>query len=144
MSVTEERTNLRPVDIQEELLAYTMPVARQGMVVTWYKNGKKKRGDERTAIINRVTPLNVDLFVLDPNDPNPHKEYVAHISDPRLKIGQGAFAEFGAWDYNEHYKAETERTTELERRLAEVEGQLMRLQSKQSKKAEFEAAAATK
>jgi hypothetical protein len=142
MSEVTERTNLRPVDVQEDILAYTMPVARQGMIVAWYKNGKKRRGDERTAIINRVTPVNVDLYVMDPNDPNPHKEYVCHVSDPRLKIGQGAFAEFGAWDYNDQYLAEIDRVKETERRLTEIEGQLMRLQGKQSKKAEFEAAVA--
>lgn len=140
MPVMEANGSIRPVDIQDEMLAYKMPPASGGLVVSWYKNGKKKKADERIALVNRVTPLNVDLFVLDPNDPNPHKEYVSHIEDPRLKIGQGAFAEFGAWDYTESYKQDQEWRAECNRRMVEMEGQILQLQKKLAYEASEKAA----
>jgi len=118
----EEHEHLRLAHIRDEVSAYRMPLAVQGMAVAWYRFGRKGP-DALLGFVQQARPgkPNVDLFV--PANAFPYLDGVPHVSDPRLRLGR-EHAEFGAWDYTEDWKNQQSWKERVESRVRACERRL--------------------
>ena len=98
---------------------FSMPQARIGLPVIWYKTGRRNRQSSEVAYILQCGARTVTVHCSGGR----RMDAVRHIDDPKLDLSADQ-REQGAWDFSDDYKdlvefmkITTDRLTKIERAL---------------------------
>lgn len=121
MTATAEQVAEKPVESKpvEPVYDFKPPRVEVGQEVFWYRHANKDNSPDICRVLKiEGAPLGRLLTLQSLNSRTAaDRKYVKHITDPQLAEDPSWRAEWGAWDYTEKARRDSDR----ERRLAQLE-----------------------